>query len=239
MNDIFKQLSSPFQQEELHFRPGAIAKGKGSALALVYIDARVAHDRFNEVMGFDNWKNSHICYDGKKDKVVCEISLRINGEWITKSDGAGDTDIEGEKGSFSDAFKRAAVMWGVGRYLYKCTGVWVPFDENKRIFSIPNKEIYLRFKSLLSTSRAIEDSSKKPSIVNMPVVGQDGKRNWKPYVQEMIEKINLCKGFDGLNTFRDQNKQGRELLKIENPELDELISIAGKYKFESMKKPKG
>ena len=27
-------------------------------------------------------------------------------------------DNEGEKGEFSDAFKRAAVKWGVGRFLY-------------------------------------------------------------------------------------------------------------------------
>tara|TARA_R110000851_G_scaffold284617_1_gene438177 strand:- start:1290 stop:1529 length:240 start_codon:yes stop_codon:yes gene_type:complete len=42
----------------------------------------------------------------------------MDGEWVWKSDGAGETSIEGEKGGFSDAFKRAAVHFGYARELY-------------------------------------------------------------------------------------------------------------------------
>jgi hypothetical protein len=38
--------------------------------------------------------------------------------WISRCDGADDTNIEGAKGGLSDAFKRAAVKFGIGRYLY-------------------------------------------------------------------------------------------------------------------------
>ena len=55
----------------------------------------------------------------------CELSVRINGEWITKSDSAGETDVEGIKGQSSDAFKRAAVKFRIGRYLYDLDSVWV------------------------------------------------------------------------------------------------------------------
>jgi len=51
-------------------------------------------------------------------RVTCELSIRFGERWITKTDGAGDTGIEGEKGAISDSLKRSAVLWGIGRYLY-------------------------------------------------------------------------------------------------------------------------
>ena len=50
--------------------------------------------------------------------MICELSINIDGTWITKSDGADDSNIEGAKGGISDALKRAAVLFGIGRYLY-------------------------------------------------------------------------------------------------------------------------
>lgn len=42
----------------------------------------------------------------------------IPGDWLTKWDGSDDTNIEATKGGLSGAMKRAAVQWGIGRYLY-------------------------------------------------------------------------------------------------------------------------
>lgn len=122
MNDILTLLKAPFPADSLSWRIGnksnwdkvkkcPIDKSKPvKAQMLVYIDARDVQDRLDEVCGC-NWSNNLKEVMGR---MVCEIT--ING--ITKSDGAGDTDFEGEKGGISDAFKRSAVMWGVGRYLY-------------------------------------------------------------------------------------------------------------------------
>ena len=46
------------------------------------------------------------------------ISIRVNGEWMERWDGADVTDFEPYKGGISSAWKRAAVPWGIGRYLY-------------------------------------------------------------------------------------------------------------------------
>ena len=61
---------------------------------------------------------------------MCGISIRVNGEWICKYDGADNTDVEGTKGGFSAAMKRAAVPWGVGRYLYGIGETFAVIDEN-------------------------------------------------------------------------------------------------------------
>lgn len=48
--------------------------------------------------------------------VECGISIKIDGEWITKWDAAENTQVEAVKGGRSGAMKRAAVQWGIGRY---------------------------------------------------------------------------------------------------------------------------
>ncbi|MCP5002531.1 MAG: hypothetical protein GY941_01065, partial [Planctomycetes bacterium] len=75
------------------------------------------------------------------NKTICYISIKIGDEWVTKSDGAGDTKVEAEKGSISDAFKRAAVKWGIGRYLYSLDAVWCPCETYER----NGKQVFSKF----------------------------------------------------------------------------------------------
>ena len=103
---IFKR---PYKESVHRFR-----KGPGG-VELVYITARDVMDRLDEAGGIDGWSTNLREVQGR---VTCELSLNISGTWITKTDGAGDTGIEGEKGAISDSLKRSAVLWGVGRYLY-------------------------------------------------------------------------------------------------------------------------
>jgi len=132
-NEIYDALKEPFDEKVIHWRVGATNGDKTQGIALAYIDARDAMKRLDEVMGIEGWQNRYVM-EGKM--VVCELSLLINGEWVTKSDGAGETDVEGEKGSLSDAFKRAAVRFGVGRYLYYLPNEWVPIKQAGRSYKL-------------------------------------------------------------------------------------------------------
>ena len=62
----------------------------------------------------------------------------IKTGWVWKANGAGETDYEGTKGQFSDAFKRAAVMWGIGRYLYALPNEWVQIKPSGKSYKIVN-----------------------------------------------------------------------------------------------------
>ncbi len=98
-------------------------------MALAYIDARDVMRRLDEVCGPDGWQDEYT--ETPKGRVICQIGICVNTEldkWVWKSDGAGDTDVEGDKGAISDAFKRAAVKWGIGRYLYDMPAPWVPCE---------------------------------------------------------------------------------------------------------------
>lgn len=126
-------LKSPFDPKAISWRVGSTTKDGSKGMALAYIDARDVMERLDTVLGAENWSDR---YEFHGSRTICYLSIKIpneNGsEWVTKADGAGDSDVEAEKGAISDAFKRAAVKWGVGRYLYDVKTPWVEL-ENKRI----------------------------------------------------------------------------------------------------------
>ena len=90
-------------------------KGYKNGKDLVYIDARDVMERLDSVFGIDGWQTKYEYLGGR---MICNLSVQFNDTWITKSDGADDSSIEGAKGGISDALKRAAVLLGIGRYLY-------------------------------------------------------------------------------------------------------------------------
>ena len=102
-------MIKPFPKKAVKTRKGPGGK------SLSYITARALMERLDRDVGSQNWQTR---YHEVAGKVCCELGIKIDGEWVWKSDGAGETSIEGEKGGFSDAFKRAGVHHGYARELY-------------------------------------------------------------------------------------------------------------------------
>lgn len=119
---ITEQLKAPFDPKVVHWRIGHKAKSGDKAMVLAYLDSRDVMKRLDEVCG-DMWQDRY------PFKGCCEIGIKIGDEWLWRSNGAGETQVEAEKGEYSDAFKRAAVLWGVGRYLYYLKNYWVEIDQ--------------------------------------------------------------------------------------------------------------
>lgn len=83
---------------------------------LAYIDARDAQDLLDKVVGPDKWQSDFKLIDGK---LFGGIGIETEpNKWVWKWDCGTESNIEEEKGQVSDAFKRACVQWGVGRFLY-------------------------------------------------------------------------------------------------------------------------
>ena len=121
---MFDRLAQPFDPSVVRWRAGSSNKDRTRALALAYVSARDVMDRLDAVVGPENWYDE---YRFEGARTICTLALRVGqeGSFIRKEDGAGDTSFEGEKGGISDAFKRAAVKWGIGRYLYGVDSPWV------------------------------------------------------------------------------------------------------------------
>jgi hypothetical protein len=157
----FKALSAPFPPDKVSWRVGSTNKEKTKGMALAYIDARDVMDRLDEVCGPAGWQCS---YPHANGKTVCSIGIKIGDEWVWKANGAGDTDIEAEKGALSDALKRAAVCWGIGRYLYDLGSPWVTIEPAGRSYRIPDSELARLAKGLGSSAAPSREPAPLPPV---------------------------------------------------------------------------
>ncbi len=168
LDDLFDRLAAPFSPDSISWRVGSTNQDKTKGLALAYLDARDVMDRLDLVCGPDGWQCRYSHVGGT---TVCDIGIRVASrlaqadkdgvihdlyppEWLWKADGAGATDVEAEKGALSDAFKRAAVRWGIGRYLYALPSPWVALVAAGRSWKIADGE-YGKLRQLLATHSGI------------------------------------------------------------------------------------
>jgi Rad52/22 family double-strand break repair protein len=112
--DLFTALAAPFDAQETRTRAHA-------GRQIQYITARTAMNRLDSVLGPENWWDEYV---PGENSVLCRLTLRLpDGKTLTKADAGGYAGMpdqgDDDKSGFSDAFKRAAVKFGVGRYLYR------------------------------------------------------------------------------------------------------------------------
>ena len=134
MNEnILNELKRPFHPSHISWKPQAITKDQTKAMACAYGDLRAYQNRLDEVCGMD-WSVSYTPWGN--DRIICHLT--ING--VTRSSsGEGDSQAErseiGGTAAEAQAFKRAAAMFGLGRYLYELPSSWVEYDPQAKTFS--------------------------------------------------------------------------------------------------------
>lgn len=132
VRSVTDALSAPFEPREIKFKPQMVKNNK--ALAIAYVDVRLIQDRLDVVLGVENWQDDYdILPDGS---VTCKLRVNLGGQWVTKMDvGSPSEQPDGGdrlKAAFSDALKRTAVKFGIGRYLYRLPAQWVDYDPAKK-----------------------------------------------------------------------------------------------------------
>lgn len=211
-------LRKPFDPKLISWRVGATNKKKNNGvatkgIALAYIDARDVMQRLDDVCGIGNWQNKHPHANGKTS---CAIGIKINDEWVWKENGAGDSDTEAEKGAFSDSFKRAAVLWGIGRYLYDVPNIWVEVDEWG---AIKNKNDPKLIQALENAAKGIRGVS-EPEPDTKPKTKEEKKAEAiKTYGQETIETYELIT--DAINSSITE-KQIDNIIKVRANDIDKM-----------------
>jgi len=110
------------------------------ANCVAYIDARAVMNRLDEVCGVGGWQSKYESHNGN---LYCSIGVKVDNEWVWKTDCGSESNVEKEKGEASDALKRAAVQFGVGRFLYDLpikklktkqhNSKWYPVDSSGNI----------------------------------------------------------------------------------------------------------
>lgn len=112
--DLFAALAAPFESHETKVR-------SQMGRQLHYITARTAMNRLDNVLGPENWWDEYV---PSENSVLCRLTIRLpDGSTLTKCDAGGYAGMsdsgDDDKSGYSDAFKRAAVKFGVARYLYR------------------------------------------------------------------------------------------------------------------------
>ena len=129
---VQQQLAAPFDVDEVKFKPQSVSGNR--CAVITFVDARCVMDRLDTVMGMENWRDDYVQLDN--GNVLCKLSIRFGDEWITKCDVGGESDQKEAdnkcKAAHSDALKRAAVKFGVGRFLYSLPIMWMDYDPQKR-----------------------------------------------------------------------------------------------------------
>ena len=136
-----EKLREPFPESQVKWKAQSTTKDKQRALAVAYVDARNIMQRLDDVIGAENWGDDFKVLRLDPAEVVAQCWLTVGD--VTKSDvgeahkgdsGSGDL----VKTAFTDAFKRAAVKFGICRYLYFLPGAWVDYDEQyKKLKEMP------------------------------------------------------------------------------------------------------
>ncbi len=164
INEKVVGLRAFFPMEDLDFKVGAKTKDKSKGKVLTYLNSIAVRQRLTDVFGPTGWKTE---LKFSTIGVSCRLFVQFmpGGEWIWREDVAqthGDVNDSWErefalKQGANDAFNRAAVLFGVGEYLYSLPDQWVPLREAK--YWVSGKE------PKMPSAYLPKDDKSKPRIV--------------------------------------------------------------------------
>lgn len=245
-----KKLAEPFEEKEIEWRVSrsGFSNNKAWCFVLAYMNARAVMDRLDEVVGPGNWKDRY-WRDG--NSIMCGLSIRIDGDWVEKVDGAEETDIEAVKGGLSGAMKRAAVKWGIGRYLYNLTenyGIIVDQKDKDAIYAKTKEGTVFYWKPPVLPDWAKPAVQPKAPVTQAPVA--NAPKPWeKPLPKPVAQPSNNMPGFEnhssptialfintmkncgtlsGLSRVWEEHNEFRKSLS--KPDLDMAISVKDEMK---------
>lgn len=228
-----RDLAAPFPADQIHWRAQSMKADGTAALALAYLDARDVMDRLDEVCGPANWQDR---FEVHGDKTICYLSIRIGDDWITKADGGGDTDVEGEKGALSGALKRAAVKWGVGRYLYDLGNTWVDCESYEK----GGKKYWKRWKGdpwakVQNAARFLPPRSSAPRLAGTeakPAANDAADDDARVIADTLVEALSFPTTLDNLAKWK--TTQWPHIKPLPKPLFDRVVAAYKKREAELM-----
>lgn len=159
LRNVLTRLAEPFSPEVISWKPQVVSykdpenpKGKAAA----YADPRAYSDRLNELFGPEGWTRDYTVHvvsgldrvvrgPNKEDKVLHNqgkvfVVATVSVHGLGAHSGTGESWLDDDNAMTSaeaQAFKRACVCFGLGRYLYDLPETdWLPIDRYSKQFKI-------------------------------------------------------------------------------------------------------
>jgi hypothetical protein len=197
---ILRALARPIERERVKVKEIKDQRGKVIRRE-PYITARTVMNRLDDVMGPEHWWDDYI---PGENSVVCRLSIRLpGGRVLTKADAGGyaacPDEGDGIKGGYSDAFKRAAVKFGIGREIY---GDGSPSYRWPNLIRLaPQTDPEPEAPAELNRGSAPEpDGPEAPE----PIEGRDDTRSFWAFLTDEVARLN--------EIWRDETGEDRDLV---------------------------
>jgi len=194
-------------KKEMPFKWRVQSTNQWACTCVAYIDARDVQDLLDEVCGSENWQ---VKYKEHKGNLFCSIGIDAtnNDIWVWKSDCGTESQVEKQKGEASDAFKRAAVMWGVGRFLYSLDIIKIKEiakDKNGKYYPTHNGQ---KIWDINKRCNDIHNGKKPAKVVDKrkEALTIEKFEKSKLFTKEQIQKV--------LDTFRMSDVQRKDLTEL-------------------------
>ena len=190
------------------WRVQSFSKNKPQATCVAYIDSRDVQDVLDANC---EWSDRYYSEGGL---LFCEITIYADGKEYKRSDTGSESNVDKDKGHSSDAFKRAAVKFGIGRFLYSLGMQYLPANEKKTSSNYPHV-IDSRGQRVWDISKHINESASKPKTVAPEPIN----------VERLTARLNACKTIDQLaTTYKSFTKPEQAATKVVATELKEKLT---------------
>lgn len=202
---ILEALAQPMEDNEIEWKVQTVSRnnqGQLNALIVPYVQARAIQSRLDKVCGL-LWQTKYRELTiFEKPAIECTISIFHNNVWISRCDAAEATQYESVKGGYSDALKRAAVQFGIGRFLYSLPQFWVPISNTRPQgqseyiggqYKVNGKNEYVkgyytRPELNLNQNQAPLETGKQTSAAQQPSTKQSNKKEPTEYSPQQLQK---------------------------------------------------
>lgn len=176
-NELMKLLARPFHPSVVEWKPGSVTKDGKRALAMAYADIRAYQERLDEAFGVFGWQVRYQPW--RDDRLIAIVSVHDpkSGAWVDKA-STGEPDPRNGSGNEgttveAQAFKRACVMIGIGRYLYEFPATWADYDQGAKTFSgsgmnTLNKRLWDHYNKVTGAREAPPVAPEPPPVADDP-----------------------------------------------------------------------
>jgi hypothetical protein len=185
LDALFTELAEPFDHSEIKWRVTHTTQDGSRGAVIPFADPRAYTDRLNQIFTPMGWTRS---YDVntisavsrvKRDKLIptgkvlvtCALTIHRLGchtgggeEWADEQNAMTRAEAQ--------AFKRACICFGLGRYLYNFAEMWVPVNEHRRPLQIPSLPQWAVPSATGTTRKSNPASGPKPPVLQRGPIDQ-------------------------------------------------------------------
>lgn len=150
LREVQESLQAPFPENQIKWRVVATSNDKTKGLVAAYLESRDVMNRLDDVVGVENWWDQYFLAfhgDTSRTAIECKLTLRFRvsnslATEVTKADVSDmypKIEANTAKTGYADSFKRAAVKFGIGRYLYYLDKQWVAVEQKGKSYALKER----------------------------------------------------------------------------------------------------